>query len=163
MKLRLSLYPFVVVVAALLAPSALAQKPVKEPVVLEPIEFAAGEVCPFAVRLEAIGNKQQMKTFPSGRVMITGRLITRVTNLATNRSMVVNTSGPVTMTELENDRIRIVGRGRNIVFSFERDVTGAALLLTTGRGVSILDLATDTVVSYQHQGRAIDLCARLAA
>ncbi len=163
MKLRLWLYPCVVVLAALLAPGALAQQgPQKEPLENEPLEFAAGEVCPFAVKLEPVANKEMIKTFPNGRQMINGRLTARVTNLDANRSMVVNISGPGTFTELENDRLRLVLRGRNLLFSFESDVLGAGLFLTTGRVVAVLDLATETIVSHQHRGRAIDLCARLA-
>jgi hypothetical protein len=154
----------VVVLAALLAPGALAQKgPQKEPLPFEPMEFAAGEVCPFAVKIESVANKEMTKTLPNGRQVINGRLTLRVTNLDANRSMVVNASGPGTITELENDRIRMVFRGRNLLWSFERDVTGAGLFLTTGRVVGVLDLGTDTVVSHQHKGRATDLCARLAA
>lgn len=163
MRLRLSFLGSLLVLALLLAPGALAQKgPQKEPLPLEPLEFAAGEVCSFAVAIESVANKEVVKTLPGGREAINGRLTLRVTNLDANRSVVVNASGPGTITELGDDRIRMVFRGRTLLWSFERDVTGAGLFLTSGRVVGVLDLATDTVVSQQHRGHAVDLCARLA-
>jgi hypothetical protein len=164
MGLRLSLFACLLVIGTLVASSALAQKgPEKEPAPFEPVEFAAGEVCPFAIRITSEANKETLKTFPNGREMITGRLTLRVTNLdAPGRSIVVNASGPVTVTPLENDRVRIVQRGRNLLWFFERDVVGPGLLLTTGRVVQVLDLEEDVIVSFQHRGGETDLCAALA-
>ncbi len=164
MKLRFSLVACLVLGALVASPGALAQQgPEKEPLPAEPLEFAAGEVCPFALRIEPVVNKETIKTFPNGRELITGRLTVRVTNLDEDRSIVVNVSGPVTITPLENDMIQIVVRGRNLLWFFERDVGGARLLLTTGRAEAVLDLEADAITSFvQRTGTATDLCAQLA-
>lgn len=163
MGLRLSLFACLLVIGTLAASSALAQQgPEKEPFPFEPVEFAAGEVCPFAIGLESVTSNATLKTFPNGREMITGRLTVRITNLDADRSIVVNASGPLTVTPLANDRIQIVARGRNLLWFFERDVVGPALLLTTGRVVEVLDLEEDIIVSFQHRGGETDLCAALA-
>ena len=52
MKLRIGLLAMVLAVGGALASAGLAQPPVKEPLVSEPMEFPAGVVCPFPVALE---------------------------------------------------------------------------------------------------------------
>lgn len=163
MRLRSWLFVCLVAVGAVGATSALAQAgPEKEPLPFEPTEFAAGEVCPFAIRIESVANNATIKVFASGREIITGRLTLRLTNLEADRSIVVNASGPVTATPLEDGMVGVVARGRTLLWFFERDVGGARLILTTGRVVEVFDLETDTIVSHQLRGRETDVCARLA-
>ncbi len=61
--MRLPLAWFASLVSLTLAvPSAFAQKPIKEPAVFPPQQFAAGEVCPFPVRLETVSGNESLLT-----------------------------------------------------------------------------------------------------
>jgi hypothetical protein len=163
MKLRLGIIVSFLVAGAVLAPSAVAQKPIKEPFVSEPVEFSAGEVCPFPVRIETIAGNQSSKTFPDGRMLVTGRATERVTNLATGESIDVKTRGSALFDPLPGDNLRIVVRGHGVIFLFARDVGGPALIATTGRVDEVLDLTTDTITSFRLSGQRRDLCAELAS
>ena len=162
MKLRLWVLACVVALGAIFPASALAQKPM-EPVEVDPVQFPAGEVCAFAVELEPLVNKLKMKTFSSGRMMITGTLKARVTNLHADpdRSMVVNISGRVTITPLPNGNARVVAAGRQLLIFFATDIGGPGLFLTVGRGLSLID-TNENLISFQQSGRMIDVCAALA-
>lgn len=161
MKLRLSLL-VCVVAGALFAPTALAQKPVIEPYAPESLEFSAGTVCPFAVRLETVSSKATIKTFPDGRELISGHSTDRVTNLATGESIDLKSAGSILAVPLPNGDLRISGRGRILVYLFPGDVGGPALILVTGRLEETLNLATDTITSFRLRGKRMDVCAALA-
>lgn len=89
--------------AAVLAAPALGAKPSREPLELPPsIDFAAGEVCPFAVTVDFLANNGKTMTFfdEDGepiRAIGTGTLKIRVTNTSDPDEPVVdlNISGPV--------------------------------------------------------------------
>jgi hypothetical protein len=162
MKLRLGIIVSALLASAVFASSAFAQAPVKEPLDAEPLEFAAGEVCPFPVRLEYVATNASAKTFPSGRTLLTGRSTERATNLASGESIDLKTHGSILTSPLPNGDQRIVARGRQIIYLFAQDVGGPALLLATGRVAEVLDTETDTITSFRLRGQRRDLCAELA-
>lgn len=162
MKLRIGLLAMVFAVGGALASAGLAQPPVKEPLVSEPMEFPAGVVCPFPVALESISGNESITFFASGRFHITGEGSTRFTNLETQESIVLDTSGVVTFTPLEDGNLAITGSGRNLFFFLPQDVEGAGLFLITGRISEILDTSTDTITSSSSTGRRVDVCAALS-
>ena len=162
MKLRIGLLAMVLAVGAVLASAGLAQPPVKEPLVSEPMEFPAGVVCPFPVLGESVSGNESITFFASGRFHITGEGSTRVTNLATQESIVLDTSGVVTFTPLEDGNLAITGSGRNLFFFLPQDVEGAGLFLITGRISEILDSSTDTITSSSSTGQRVDVCAALS-
>lgn len=162
MKLRIGLLAMVLAVGAVLASAGLAQPPVKEPLVSEPMEFPAGVVCPFPVLGETVSGNESITFFASGRFHITGEGSTRVTNLATQESIVLDTSGVVTFTPLEDGNLAITGSGRNLFFFLPQDVEGAGLFLITGRISEILDSSTDTITSSSSTGQRVDVCAALS-
>ncbi len=162
MKLRIGLLAMVFAVGGALASAGLAQPPVKEPLVSEPMEFPAGVVCPFPVLGESVSGNESITFFASGRFHITGEGSTRFTNLETQESIVLDTSGVVTFTPLEDGNLAITGSGRNLFFFLPQDVEGAGLFLITGRISEILDTSTDTITSSSSTGRRVDVCAALS-
>lgn len=162
MKLRIGLLAMVLAVGAVLASAGLAQPPVKEPLVSEPMEFPAGVVCPFPVLGESVSGNESITFFASGRFHITGEGSTRFTNLETQESIVLDTSGVVTFTPLEDGNLAITGSGRNLFFFLPQDVEGAGLFLITGRISEILDSSTDTITSSSSTGQRVDVCAALS-
>ena len=162
MKLRIGLLAMVLAVGGALASAGLAQPPVKEPLVSEPMEFPAGVVCPFPVLGESVSGNESITFFASGRFHITGEGSTRFTNLETDESIVLDTSGVVTFTPLEDGNLAITGSGRNLFFFLPQDVEGAGLFLITGRISEILDSSTDTITSSSSTGQRVDVCAALS-
>ncbi|HSJ92874.1 MAG TPA: hypothetical protein VK896_02460 [Gaiellaceae bacterium] len=162
MKLRIGLLAMVLAVGAVLASAGLAQPPVKEPLVSEPMEFPAGVVCPFPVLGESVSGNESITFFASGRFHITGEGSTRFTNLETQESIVLDTSGVVTFTPLEDGNLAITGSGRNVFYFLPQDVEGAGLFLITGRISEILDSSTDTITSSSSTGQRVDVCAALS-
>src|SRR3712207_2718525 len=97
--------------AALLAPSAAADKPIKEP--LPPLE-ATGQFCPdFQVQIRTTTNKEVMHVFSSGVSLITGALKVEVTNLATGETLALNIPGPG---KVSADGTTITGGGPWLIF-----------------------------------------------
>jgi len=162
MKLRIGLLAMVLAVGGALASTALAEPPVKEPLVSEPQEFPAGVVCPFPILGESVSGNESITFFASGRFHITGEGSTRFTNLETQESIVLDTSGVVTFRPLEDGNLAITGSGRNIFFFLPQDVGGAGLFLLTGRISEILDTSTDTITSSSSIGQRVDVCAALS-
>ena len=162
MKLRLGRFVVVLVAGALAVPAALAQPPVKEPLVSEPQEFPAGVVCPFPVLGESVSGNESITFFASGRFHITGTGSTRFTNLDTGESIVLDTSGSVSFVPLEDGNLAITGSGRNLFFFLPQDVGGAGLFLLTGHVSEILDTTTDTITVSESRGQRTDVCAALS-
>lgn len=83
-----------VLFAGLIAPAALADKPVREPLPAPPFLIVSGS-CSFDVRIDFLASKEFSKIFTSGKQIITGRLVVRVTSLEDpSKSTVLNISGP---------------------------------------------------------------------
>ena len=146
--------------SSLLTLSLFAQKPVKQPFPYEPLEFDAGLVCSFPVLIEGSGN-QSLLSFPSGREMVVGAGNVRVTNTATGQSVVLASSGNLSTRLLPGDTALLTGSGHSLFFLLPQDVTGPALIFTTGRIELLYDIATDTVTAVQAKGRTLDVCAVL--
>ena len=93
--------------------------------------------------------------------LITGRSTERVTNLASGESLDLRTAGSILFAPLPNGNMRLVGRGRQILYLFAQDVGGPGLILFTGRVVEELDPTTDTITSFRLSGQRMDVCAAL--
>ena len=161
MKLWLSISVTALIAAAVVAPSASAEKPVKEPVELGPQEFAAGEVCPFPILVDP-DVKAWQTTFSNGRDLFQAKGTMRVTNTLSGESVSLHVAGPVTSTLLPNGDVRSTARGRVLLFYFAGDVIGPALHLTIGRVVEIFDADTGLITSSELSGQRIDVCAQLS-
>ena len=135
------------------ATAALAAPPTREPLVLD--DFVAENVCSFPVLIEATANKEFVTFFADGRILVTGKLFVRLTNLDSGTSLDLNISGPVTITEAE------VIRGRGLLILFPEDAGGPGLVLTAGRVVLVRG-EDGFIANATYQGRTVDVCSALA-
>jgi hypothetical protein len=123
---------------------------------------AAGVVCPFAVSVDSVSINETLTVLENGRVFVTGLSVERVTNLDSGTSVVVNVSGPFTLTDADGVQT-FVARGRNL-WGFHLGDLGAgesgALLLTTGLATLT---ASPSGLTFTHDvGTTENLCVTLA-
>jgi hypothetical protein len=150
-----------IVVGALAGSStALADPPVREPAPpIDPFVLDAGAVCSFDVLFEVVSAKGVFKFFSDGRILITGQLKVRLTNLNSPGNVLeLNVSGPGHIDR--SGREIALGSGIFILFAgFDAD--GPALLFTHGRFV-ITRAANGSIADIEAHGTSTDLCAALA-
>ena len=163
MKLWPSISVTALIAAAVLAPSAGAEKPVKEPLPAGGvIEIAAGEVCPFPMVLDETALKATLTTFSDGHTVIHAKGRVRVTNALSDESVSLRIAGSIEDRLLSNGDTRSTARGRNLLFYLSGDVLGPGLFLTIGRAVEIFDADTGAITSSDLSGKRIDICAQLS-
>jgi hypothetical protein len=141
----------VIATAAVLAPAALADQPTRQPLPFS--SFTISGSCAFDVLLEPVANKEVATTFTSGKQIITGRLVTRLTNTSTGKSIVAQISGPG-IEDLSNPSVFNLS-GTSLVFLPGR------LFLTRGP-VSLTFDANGNITFTQTSASSVDLCAVLA-
>lgn len=156
------IFTCLMVAGTLLAPSALAQKPVRERVFDEPLEFAAGEVCPFPVRIEPVRLTAWATFFEDGRILVTGSGAQLVTNEDTGGSVFLTTAGSVSITPLSDGNEASSLHGRFLLLFFDGDVGGPGLIHTTGRVDEVFDTSTGAITSSVIRGQSSDVCAELS-
>jgi hypothetical protein len=145
----------------LLAPAAIAAKPVKEPLPTpEPSVFPAGEICPFPLLVETLINREKSITFSDGSQLITGTFKNRLTNLDTDESILVNASGPVGFT-VEGDVLHAVSRGATLLLANATEPGGPGALFIHGRASYDIDLLTGEPLFLVVRGSRRDLCENL--
>ena len=151
--------PFVLLFV--LAPAAIAAKPVKEPSPpTEPSEFAAGEICPFPLLSEVITDRSKTITFSDGSQLLTGAQKIRLTNLDTGESIVVNTSGPGKFT-VEGDILHVAARGAWLLLANATQPGGPGALFVHGHTNFDIDLLTGEPLFLVVHGNTRDLCDNL--
>jgi hypothetical protein len=141
-----------VLVALVSVAAASGGKPIREPIFYE--DFVLEGVCPFPVLVETTANKEYVKIFDD-RIMVNGKLFTRLTNLETQESLELNISGPATISTTE------VLRGRGLLILFPEDAGGPGLVLTAGR-VQLIRGEDGFIANSTTSGRTVDVCAALA-
>ena len=95
--------------------------------------FAAGEVCPFKTTIVDIVNQTTTLVFPNGESRGTGRLVERITNVDTGKSVTRNISGPGASTYGPNGEWILTLTGSSIFWAYDgTDATG-----TVGKGLFI--------------------------
>lgn len=146
------------------APAAAAQPTREFLPAPEFIEFAAGELCDFPVRIDVLINKEYGTTFfdESGQpihTIVTGRLILGLVNVDTSKAIVVNASGPG-LVVYEGDNIRVTLRGRALIFL----PSDHLLYLNTGQVVEFGNGTIQPVVLpvISQTGHRVDYCPILA-
>jgi len=152
------------VLAASAAPAVAAQPTREFLPAPEFIEFAAGDLCAFPVRIDVLVNQEYGTTFvdESGQpthTIVTGRLVLRLVNLDTSTSVVVNASGPG-LVEYEGDNIRVTLRGPSLIFLPPDHL----LYLNTGQVVEFGNGTIQPVVLpvISQIARRVDSCPILA-
>jgi hypothetical protein len=130
-----------------------------------PTDYAAGELCAFPVRIEAVINQEYGITFPvaedgTQRTIVSGRLVMMITNLATDESLTVNVSGPGVFT-FGADGLSIDGGGNWLFYLFATDAGGPGIWVTSGR--VRLEAGESGVTALTMPHRTQDVCELLAA
>jgi hypothetical protein len=123
--------------------------------------FKAGVVCPFSVAVDQLKMNETLTVLSNGRVFLTGNSVQRVTNLDTGNSVVLNVSGPFTLTTAGGVDT-FTARGRNL-WTFPAGALGpgqpASLLLTTGLAIYT---QSATGITFSHTGGTTEnLCETL--
>ena len=156
----------VALAAAGLAGSAAADKPDREPAPSGPLDFPAGLVCPFAVSGAVAENRQHVTVFANGKVQFNGFFAATITNVANGKSLTLNASGSVRLTQAGDDQL-IESSGPIIWFLFPGDAgpgdtTTGRTILTKGHTEVVADPDTFAFHSLETDGNVTDLCAALA-
>jgi hypothetical protein len=137
--------------------SVLAEPPMR---VSAPFDDMTGQFCDdFPVLIHALVNKEVLTLFSDGRIHLTGGFKAEVTNLTTQKTIVVNASGPF---KISSDGQTIVGEGRGILFGeagFFGPGAPAELSIQSGR---VEFSAVDFPFILSRTGHTEDLCAELA-
>jgi len=152
--------------AGAMALPALAAKP--ERAFLEappPTDYAAGELCSYAVRVEFPINNEYGITFApqndgSQRMIVTGRLVAMVTNLETGESITLNASGPGTFWFAPDGTLAIDGGGHWLLYLYPTDVGGPGIFYTSGP--IHLEAGASGVTALTMPRHTRDICAMLA-
>jgi hypothetical protein len=151
---RLVLALAALLTSALLVPAALADKPIKESLPAPPFATIS-DSCAFDVRVDFLVNKEFIKVFTSGKTLITGRLVVRVTNLDNpSKSRVLNISGPGKDDLADPSTIHL--SGSSLVFF------PGVLLLTHGPVTLTIDADGNVTSFTQTSASSVDVCALLA-
>ena len=149
---------FVVCAAAFLAvfagSAAHGAQPIREPLVIEDADF--NNLCQFPVRIEITANKEYVKFFSDGRLLVNGKLFVRITNLDSGEPIDVNISGPANVTPTSERNM-----GRGILLLFPEDAGGPGLFLNTGR-LDIIRGEDGFITNYTVGGTSVDVCAALS-
>jgi hypothetical protein len=162
MRSRLLICLSALAAAALVAPSAWAEKPVTEPFVEdEPFEAPAGLICPFLTQFDP-DLTGRITHFSDGRRHAHIRGTMQVTNGSTGESVSFHTGGLFVDTPLPNGDLRVTASGPTLLFYIEGDVIGPGLFFTKGRVVEIFDATTGFITSSRVSGQRTDVCALLS-
>lgn len=137
------------------ATAASADRPIREPLVLD--DFVLEGSCAFPVLLEVIANKAHVTVFPDGRLHFNGKLFVRATNLENDESLELNISGPGFITPTSER-----GAGRGLLLLRPGEALGPGLILVTGR-VDIVRAEDGLISGLNIRGSSTDICALLAA
>ena len=162
MRRFLLIAALVVASSVVAATPAAAQKPVKEPSPAHPDEVLT-DICAFPILVQEVVNKIKTITFPDGRMIFNGAAKVRVTNLDTQKSILVNASGAGVLRPRDDGGFTIKGTGHWFwIFRAGELEPGAPaqLLHTVGR---VIFTFTGTGEMSLVGGRRTDLCQRLAA
>jgi hypothetical protein len=140
------------VAAAALAPVAVAGKPVREPSPFP--SFTITGSCSFDVRLDVLVNKEFATTFANGKVIVTGRLVLKATNVdQEQQSRVLQISGPG-FADLA-DPAALTLSGTSLVFA------PGMMLVTKGPVTATFDEDGNVTID-QTSASSVDVCALLA-
>jgi hypothetical protein len=133
------------------------------------VEFDAGVVCDFAVRLEDWSNVRT-STFVDEdgitRTVVTGSSTTRVTAIESGGFVTLQQASRVVLWEPGDGTWRVHSTGRTLFYFFDGDAGpadgGHGLFQVSGQVIETLDLASNVVTSFQHRGHVRDICAALS-
>jgi hypothetical protein len=165
---RFLFLPLAGVLTLVAASSALAAPPTHETVVSPPLEFAAGEMCSFAILLETTTENSKGSTFavaPDGgqRVVTRGVATNTATNLDTGESITRVGGYRISVLFAADGSVEADGTGALYAYYFSGDPSelGAGLHAVNGH-VHESYGADGTFLGATFDGSSYDLCEVLA-
>jgi len=167
MRRALTLIPAVLLVLMAAGPVS-ATPPTKEPEPPVSDEFAAGDVCDFAIRVESLESKAKTILFDRRdgalKVNLSGSLVEQITNLDTGASVIRQSSGPAKVSLNDAGHVVFKYGGASVLPFFDGDVTGRGLLYFKGGGAET-EIGDDGFffVRVEFPAHVEDLCATLSA
>jgi hypothetical protein len=148
---------------ALAAPIALADPPIKVPIVQSGFVLPAS-VCGFAVSVDFPNQHQHGRLYANGVFAAEGELTTIVS--AHGKTFEANISGPGRLTFHDDGSVSLRAEGRNLVYLNAGDLgpgRPGALLLTSGLVVETVSASGQVVPgTFATTGAVTDVCALLA-
>jgi hypothetical protein len=132
-----------------------------------PVDLPAG-FCSFPTHYDVVANKEYGKitTLPDGTtvIVLTGSFKMSATNVDTGESVLLNASGPGTITFYPDGSFTVDGTGHWLIFNLATDAAQfglPAVMLTSGQFHETFD-ATGTLTELSVTGGVTDVCAELA-
>jgi hypothetical protein len=150
------------------SPSAVANPPVRFPTANQPVDFAAGLVCPFPIRAVPVVDREVTTLHFDSHgdlrwIGVTGFLSIRVTNTDSGRSLLVNISGPGKFTFRPDGTVVLKATGNWLLFQRSFDNPPNQLLLNSGHVVLAISPNPPGPATIVHRtGSSRDLCPVLA-
>lgn len=124
------------------------------------LDAPAGQFCPFAVMIEFLNQKTYALVFDD-RIIVSGRVTVRVTNVETGESVERNISGPGVFTVLPDGSFLVEGGGPWFIYLPDTAPDGPGLWFTTGRLTGLF--TGGNLTDWTVQGTVTDVCALLAS
>jgi hypothetical protein len=131
-----------------------------------PVDLPVG-FCSFPVHIDVVANKEYGKitTLPDGTTIIkvAGTLKLRATNVTTGKSILLNASGPGTITIYPDGSVTIDATGHtlNYIPAASAGLFGFPGVMLTSGQFHETDDPTGTPTAMSVTGRATDVCAAL--
>lgn len=153
------------VVAAILAATASAAKPLRVPAQSGPIDLPAGIACSFPVHGEVVVNRQVVTTFSDGSWRATGAFVAAMSNALTGKSITLNVPGSVAFFPNPDGTTTFKGTGQNIYFFGPGEMgpgQPGGLFLLDGLTTWVFDAQFNIVPgTFRHNGGVTNLCLAL--
>jgi hypothetical protein len=156
----------VLIATGALASTASAERPTRDFVPAGTLSYPAGKACSFGLLIEVVINREYALTFPADangdvRVIVTGRLVARYTNVENGHSLELNIGGPVFYTFHPDGSFDAVLAGRSAINLYPTDIPpGPIALLNSGQLVITLT-AESQLILHDQVGHSASICAML--
>ena len=165
---RSVLFLLAAAVTVTLAPTgrAFANPPTRVPTLNQPVDFSAGDVCPFAVHVQPITDREVSTSHYDAEgnlrwIGVTGFLDVQVTNTDTGNSMLVNISGPGKFTFRSDGTVVLNAVGNWLLFQRATDSPPSEMLLNSGHILTTFS-PTGVATILHRTGSGQNLCGALA-
>jgi hypothetical protein len=156
-----------IVLALVSAVPALAEGPTRVPLLAADVDETPKtatppppQYCPFRVKIEFLNQNTYGLVF-TDRIIASGRVTVRVTNLETGESVEHNISGPGVFTFLPDGSLLLEGGGPWFIYLPEAAPGDPGLWFTTGRLTGVVT-TEGHLTDWDVQGTVTDVCALLA-
>ena len=165
---RLLSVPMAAVLCLVGASAALAAPPSHEMTTTPPLEFAAGEMCDFAILLDATTERSKSTTFAEGpdgstRLLTRGIATNTVTNLDTGDSLTFSSGYRIAVVFHADGSIVADGTGGLFAYYFDGDPSDLGPGLHVVDGHAHEEYAPDgSLVAATFSGHSQNMCEALA-